>query len=113
MNVRAEYIRPAIQRMAHVDLLDDNRGRGPGAIWLERSSYIFLSTQIYRLLVLFKTILFRDFYQNHLGAKCKNYPLTLSKGSYEDSEKLRVNYLIDFSITFLCYKNKNKKIIII
>ena len=32
MNGRAEYIRPAIQRMAHVDLLDDNRGRGPGAI---------------------------------------------------------------------------------
>ena len=32
INGRAEYIRPAIQRMAHADLLDDNRGRGPGAI---------------------------------------------------------------------------------
>ena len=32
INGRAEYIRPAIQRMAHADLLDDNRGRGPGVI---------------------------------------------------------------------------------
>ena len=74
---------------------------------------MFLSKQIYTLLVLFKTIQFWDFDQNHFGAKCNNNTLTLSKGSYEDSEKLRVNYLIDFSITFLCYKNKNKKIIII
>ena len=56
-----------------------------------------------------KILKFWDLLQNYLGAKCNNYPLTLSKGSYEDSEKLRVNYLIDFSITFLCYKNKNKK----
>ena len=40
------------------------------------------------------TIKFRDFYQNHLGAKGNNNSLTLSKGSYEDSEKLCVNYLI-------------------
>ena len=32
INGRAEYIRPVIQRMVHADLLDDNRGRGPGVI---------------------------------------------------------------------------------
>ena len=30
MNSRAEYIRPVIQRMAHIDLLDDVRDRRPG-----------------------------------------------------------------------------------
>ena len=30
MNGRSEYIRPVIQRMAHVDLLDDERVRRPG-----------------------------------------------------------------------------------
>ena len=31
INGRNEYIRPAIQRMTHGDLLDDNRGRAPGS----------------------------------------------------------------------------------
>ena len=31
INGRTEYIRPVIQRMAHVDLLDDDRVRGHGA----------------------------------------------------------------------------------
>ena len=66
-----------------------------------------------KFLVLFKTILFRDFHQNHLGAKCNNYPLTLSKGSYEDSEKLRVNYLIFLlpsCVTKIKTKNEKKKL---
>ena len=69
---------------------------------------MFLSKQIYTLLVLFKTIQFRDFDQNHFGAKCNNNTLTLSKGSYEDSEKLRVNYLI-FLLPSCVTKIKNKK----
>ena len=44
------------------------------------------------------TIKFRDFYQNHLGAKGNNNSLTLSNGSYEDSEKLRVNYSINLYV---------------
>ena len=30
INGRTEYLRPVIQRMAHVDLLDDDRARGQG-----------------------------------------------------------------------------------
>ena len=42
INGRTEYIRPVIQRMAHVDLLDDDRVRGHGA-WqlIDRRSFIF------------------------------------------------------------------------
>ena len=93
INGRTEYLRPVIQRMAHVDLLDDDRARGQGRWQLELSSPIF------------KALFFLEFFCIFIGGMRDNlsllFNLTLRKGSYLDSEKLCEIFLLWF-IDKLC-----------